>query len=613
MGTSSTTLYTLGADALAEITNLIAGSDVYHLWLCGSRALNHKLGVGGGARVFHVKSTDAFEMPWPGLVSYLPHLHTFRLLSDAVSMTSRVTDVDFTKLPSSITHINVTFDRDHEYLIDALTRSPAHFARLTYVRLNGPTLITNAGRQGDLMRALPSSVSTVIICKLIGGFVVKQPRQMTAIDMLPNLQTLVASHVYMQPNDTDEHQMSNLTSYVTSATCNAWMSALPTHLQSLSLGVLRNDYLHLLPPTLTFLSVYRFETESVFVAALPRTLTKLTILSFDAFLKKADVIRTLPAGIKTINGNFSSPIITAKKAAALPRSLTLLRHKCAHPNAIKSLPPGISRLVVRKKGTDDALILTHRLPISCTYLLISTLNESSIGRLPAALLTLCVEDNVETLACLAHLPASLTSLIIRGKMPSEAHPVDYIPLLPKGLRSFSSAAHPMTYSTSAVSGTSSRDLPPTLERCNIALNNLTTASTWYADLPTTIQCLTLTVNTFSVECASALHSLTRLASLTLILVVWDVNLLSHLPRTLERLFITSTHASSVHTTREQVCALLASLPPQLAECRIPALAPVDEKMQEYLPKMLTSFMIGYRPVSWFVPLPQRPRELTVHH
>lgn len=602
------TLYTIGIDELAEITDKLEGRDIVKLWVCGSRALHYKLGVGGGVRQFSVQSTLHFTMPWPVIVSHFARLHTLRLVAASLNIVSHVTDANFLSLSPCIRHIEVTFDCDAELLTDALTASPDRFAQLETVNVSG-LHHGDMARQTihvELVRALPKSVSAVRIKRSGGKRHNIYPLHIE--DLSPNLTSIVALETRIELKEersADEeecHVMSGLTHYQTNTIGGLWMSCLPSHIQSLTVGVIEDEYVHLLPRTLAHLSA-NFETASVFLAALPRTLTHLDTPHSQHRGIDDEEIGLLPPGLIKMTGNCLKNSLDAHTVALLPRSLRALGSSMVHQDAIPNLPPHITSLSLCGSN-----FLIHDIPRTCTVLSLYELNNTTVGRMPPNLTRLTVRSAVNSCDAVATLPQSLTQLDGMGVIHL---PQAYFSLLPRGLRTLINHRHHIVYNadTSAVlEAPPSCDLPRTLIDCIIGTRYNVTP-TWFAQLPPTLTHLGLKLYGLTMESGEALSHLTHLSSLQLSLDEWLVDTLSFMPRALVSLDITCGSSNESIKTHAEKRALIEALPRRLVRCRIPNMSLTDLDMRSRLPRTLTSLSIaGYRP-PWFVALPQYPREM----
>lgn len=603
----------LTIDALAEITGRISGSDISRLWRCGSKRLNYKLGICGGVKKFDVKSSIPFYMHWPILVASLQHLHTFRFMSRVPHSDSTILNVVFNTLPSTIKHIEVAFIDDAIYFHEALVASPDRFTLLETVILSGhythhqfrPIL-----NQADLIRTLPASVMTILITKHHHDDL--PPSELCIDDIPPNITHMQACDIIITPSaDEKARAPSRLASFWTAIDGDQWMSALPPQLESLTIRSLPDAFLHLLPPSLTELTVEDFDTCTTFLDALPRTLTKLDAPLRDD-LHNLDLIRLLPPRLTTTSRCFSNTLLSAEMVAALPRTLTDLPGAIVLPCDIVHLPRNLTSLSIHQSHE-----LTIALFASCTWLEVSSLCESMVDKLPRLLKHLVVRNSVDTPACFAALPSSLISLTVRGPLlagegGSTATLFDYFSRIPRGLRKFTlNYCQSLPIDCQFTGVPSSAALPRTLEVLSIALRVHVTPE-WHSELPPALKYLYMNrpIDTFTVNDACALQSLSRLTYMSISAAEWEPLGLAHMPPALHTLSIfsmikTATVSSGVTRT------LLAALPRRILDCRLPIFCTdgIDSSMHHLLPATLSSFVIGYMAVTLPLPLPHRPRRL----
>lgn len=607
-------LIAFAIDVLVEITRRVSGSDIVRLWMCGSRQLNYKLGVCGGARVLSVDSSATYEMQWPAVITAsLAHLDTFRFKCKHLHHNALMKDVDFTTLPSTIKHIDVAFYNDVDNLHRALLSSPTHFSRLETVRVRGHSSIMGTS-QADLIRILPKSTRSIRLLEYYN------PANMATcalrIDEIPpNVTTLKTRDVYIiaakSDGDSEGHTLSHLTTYATTVDGGAWLSVLPRHLQSLTVGRLDDEYLHLLPRTLTKLNVAHIQTLSLFVAALPRSLTKLNAPLYS--YNMIDAYQVLPHGLTAAISCLPARA-TPEILKALPPSLTDLYSTGVRLCDIPLLPPRIA--LVNISGPTDEFVLEHALPHSCTRLKIPGLNDSCIDKLPPNLTRLSVRRNITTLACLAALPASLVHFTIHGRTNTKDDHFEYFSRLPRDLRIFK-----LKYgsSNSAYHHTdrkpSSYALPRTLESLSLTLSDVVLTD-WYGGLPSRLVHVRLKFQTifFDLNAANALSAaLTCVTKLELILNEWDVPIIGAMPHTLHTLCIRSNAPYETYArqlTTPAIDALFECLPPRLVDCTLPLLmcSKFDDSIRRRLPRTLAKFTMGHNDAQW-IARPPCPREL----
>lgn len=611
-------LLVLAIDILGEITDLISGYDIVRLWLCGSKRLNYNMGVCGGVRRFAIESDVAFGMPWPIIASHFHHLKYFRLTRDRDDCDTKITNVDFNALPSTLTHIEVAFGGDAKYMYDALVASPSHFPQLTTVRVSGDRLVAQTWvrvLQGDLVRALPKSVSTIDIGR--DYRLIPLACDLAINDLPPNVTTLRSIDMriaeMVDRNADDEHMSSRMTTYSTTLGSDVWLSALPSHLQTLSIGRMRDKFVHLLPPRLTDLSVGIIDTPAVFLAALPPTLTRLhALLEYEEI--GLDEIRLLPRRLVSARDCLPGAL-TVDMVAALPRTLTDLSQTLITPRAIIVLPPLVTSVCIYDRFF---FTLPHPIPASCTLLKIAILDEAIVGKLPPNLTYLNVYQHVSDPTCIASLPASLTSLTVGGTLWGTKTLAHYFSQLPRALCYLKLKMCPLMLDADTSTEYSSSALPHTLETLKMAMDSTPIPSQWYAHLPPTIQYLRMSVHSFGINDADTVRrTLTCITRLDLSIdAAWEACALAHMPTTLHTLSVSIQSATAyVRPSLETCCQLLAALPPRIVRCSLPELhddIDYEAAMRQYLPKTLVCLRVNDTQIELGEAL-RRPRKLDRHY
>lgn len=618
---ATTLLSSLSTDALLEITELLTGDDTSRLIMCGSRALNHKLGPGGGVKTYSLRSSIDFIMRWPAVIlPYLPRLETFRIAGNQLSYGAKVINPDFATLPRNLKHLDVEFDNDVLRLFETLTTLPDHFVQLETVRVGATILDYNIRSEFDranVIRALPRSVKSIHIVRPTEG---GRTHAVYIEDLSHNLaiirtnSTLIASRALDDAerraimgeapcsDEEKQHIVSGLTQYSTNVAGGDWMAALPAHLQSLTIAKIDPNYLPLLPPNLTTLSVDCAPSRA-FIVALPRSLTHLyTRDRHSAGNIQADDIAFLPRGLIQISGICLPKRLDAECAARLPRSLIKLGSCAVDWDAIPHLPPGIVELVMA--SIDQS---AHKLPAACKHLSLQALSNATIGRLPPSLTHLRIKASVYSIAAIAALPTTLTSLRIDGPRIVDEYPANYFTLLPRGLRSFIHGAYS---SDPAVEAYPSSDLPRALTELVIGTEYITTVE-WFANLPPGLVRLSLSIQTLDMASAKALALHTTIVNLSIRMRQWDVTTLPYMPPHLDRLHIGCDKRNVDEVSHADRCAAMAALPRRLATCHIPSLNLRARDMYLNMPTTITSMTIDGRPSHWFEPSAQYPRVINL--
>lgn len=551
----------LSIDVLGEITDLVEAADIAILWMCGSRTLNYKLGVGGGVRQFSHR-THALRMSWPTLVSSFHHLRTFRLVYIHVGECTKIANANFDTLPPTVECIETAFFDDVVKLHALLVASPNRLPRLHTVILAGHT----QQLQTELIRALPASLHTISF--LASEACVKDSIPLSLNDLPPGITHLSSYETCLTMGsdgaaNEEARQTSGLQTYSTGSDSGEWMRALPPHLRTLELEIMNDEHLDLLPSTLTHLDVTDIGASRLFYASLPPTLTELRVDNH-------------------VNGDALE--IDAAIARVLPRTLTRLLGASIDPLAIPYLPPGMTELFVFT-STRWHVDLTCAIPTACTRLTISAMTVLSMAKLPATLLHLQVFASIPAEA-MRLLPPSLISLCMAGSSNTET--IDYFSLLPPRLEELD-----MLYGYHDVSNCDTTMLPRTLKRLNISHHNVNPPHSWYTGLPSSLVHVRLVVRAFNITHATSIAHLANLEHLSLQVDEWNPHVIAHLPPQLHNLVVyTSNKHRDKALSRPVVNNLLAALPRQLVICHIPSLRPLNATMRRHLPRTLVSLLVN---------------------
>lgn len=591
--------------ALMGITDLLESADTCHLWMCGSRRLNHKLRA--SVRTFSIVSSTAFDMKWPGILAYFSQLHTFRIVSKELTSKSTVANVDFTTLPASLKKIEVAFDRADRQLYGTFVTSRDRFPNLHTVIIGKTNNVKGKPIRGAILTTLPKSV-TRFVAKRDHSDIKDAVFHAPMADIPPNLTIIEAHNVYLPALEDASHiehahLFANLTSLAIAMDSGDWMAILPTKtLLSLEMRVMYDAHLHLIPPRLEKLTVWSMEEQASFARALPHILRTLWCTHFPQF--DEHVLRLLPRGITRIDSCLAE-ILTAEMAAALPPALT--RVKCqVLPSVLPHLPAGITKMSIMNVGGIGDIDIRHPIPPACTHLTMFTLSEASAKMLPPTLTELTLDLIADIPVCVPLLPQTLQVLSVRNMYPAK-----HLSLLPRGLRALHSNVYDIDKSLLDDGRSLSYALPRALEFLPIGPVD-TVSPEWYAGMPSTLVNFTMAVDNFGIDDATTMSRLfPRLGNLYInVNKNFDYCALAHLPPSIHTLAVGSLASGPVQKlSYDEVCDTLAALPRRLRTCNIPPVWPFVKDMREYLPKTLTVFRVAGKKVPWFTPLPSQPRNI----
>jgi hypothetical protein len=128
------TLPDLPPEIISMFTNLIPGTEIGRLWLCGSRNLNWKLLNGTGVRSFRL--THLFPNSLAGWISFVSQLKHLEHLA-VVSLIGKESITDLSSLPPSIRNMTLNFPSATASLELTLERHPSLLPNLTALTLSG--------------------------------------------------------------------------------------------------------------------------------------------------------------------------------------------------------------------------------------------------------------------------------------------------------------------------------------------------------------------------------------------------------------------------------------------------------------------------------------------
>lgn len=612
-------------ELLEHITSYLTAQYTGLLVLCGDKALTHKLCNAGGVRYFRWSRDIKFRATWPHMVSQFSRLRFYSMSVQHYAPYAPLDKLDFASLPRSITDIRISIQVPADAFTTFLIDNPTHFHDLIHINLlNSHTsfdpILTTSSSIANLeylnsyfrtlsVGLLPKNLTYLYVsnsCPMDTTHGTQFPEGLTYLnytntagpikpyDLPRGLRTYSSFGRGLYSNEEMAEFPRTITSLLTRIDDpnETGVTGLPPNLTLLSsLSKVRTTFTHLLPRSLTQVSIYG-DMKNEHLKHLPPALTELD--ADDAFHLKHDQFPLLPPSL-----------LTLKTSHAPKPKVTRL---------IASFPPCLHTLHISAVGS----ILAPKLPKTLTELLIfaGPLLQETVPLLPQSLRRLyaqglLLEGSEDDLFLKVPVVESLVQALSSKKkgetILSFRDYVSILPELPVSLMSLDVAAPqfnnvgvgirfvPTYCSLTSASGVHFHRFVHLRELTLSHIKVLDTAV--FASLPNTLVVLRLTsVVEIVLDCFTQLPSSLRSLSVTLTHHMPGIgpNIFSALPKDLAIITYNITDNQTV-SDPEIDNSVLTLLPTTVNFISVPMTSGVTKEILQHIPGLTNLYLGGAIP------------------
>jgi hypothetical protein len=386
----ATTLAELPVDIFLIMTDLLDGTDIYHLFVIGNSVVRMKL-ANGGVKTFHLltkrPTNEMGLIRWPSILSYLQSLlHLSILLKHG---TSTWFSIDFTIINPNLLSLTMDAPYIRRLSSDGQPKELFNFTlpqilpHLTYLSIRNVGYLLS--HHTPMLLFIPPSVTNL---QLLG---ISEDLN----EVLPHIPNhLRVLNISVRHNSGKLTQTWVVPSSLTSLRFTGHiigLVSLPSTLTSLKLSMFEHNqapqsFIHL-PRTITELEiVFRPWLTSSLLSGLPSCLQHLTLLyskaHFDVHLASA-----LPTQLRTLD--LEIILIDHEAIFHLPRSITFISDWMYIPhdhnlqrNCLDGAPPALTTLIMRGHVSNHEFpsTLTHLGSKKANMLKLSTVTTRSLPR-----------------------------------------------------------------------------------------------------------------------------------------------------------------------------------------------------------------------------------------
>lgn len=339
----------------------VDGVSLGRLLLSGDAFILHSLGNGSAVLDFRISEVSRRQLPAAKLLSKLSKLRVISLTYSQSIVQSSIWVLSPTQLPSTLVEVHFSFS-----WAEWVWRTVTSHYRNGNARANPSTLELAAEKEYDIAQLLPLLERLELNGRpaLTNAFVVNLPPNLLRFGLLQNNFITFECAAYLPRSLTELRLPESDT---------LWESALP-----------------LLPPHLTALHLNRIDDE--FYHLIPRTVTDLTLKV--SRISENNMCAELPDGLLSFESSFDV-MANFRWLERLPRSLTRFHdHHNGHilDTNVELLPPSLKFIAVS----------------------LDFLTDNGISKLPSQLSTLRLIDGVLGIAVFSSLPPSIQLLELDG-------------------------------------------------------------------------------------------------------------------------------------------------------------------------------------------------------